>query len=227
MIESMPSAGASNLASRPYRPRDRAAIRDICAATASCGRPAPDCVGDEWIWAEFWTRYFTDREPRHTWVVEDPSRGRVVGYLTGTADARRAETYAPFLLPGVIWRVIRRRLLRRPVARRALRGLARSLLAGELDVPARMLRRYPATLHIDLLPPAQGCGLGRELFRVYVGAMRSLGVPGVHAQSLSVNHAVARFNERVGFRLVRTTPLHAFAHIDGHPIGVHTWLMTL
>ncbi len=191
------------------------------------GEPAPERIGDEWIWAEFWTRYFTDREPRHAWVVEDLARRQVAGYLTGTADAARVDRYAVFLLPGIVCRVIRKRLMRKPAARRALLRMLRSLICGELDITASIRRRYPATLHMDLLPHARGRGIASRLFGRYIEAMRRLGVPGVHAQSLGDNQAIAAFNRRVGFRLVETRPIRALGEVDGEPPTVCTWVLAL
>ena len=226
------TCGACNSATddfgiRSYRVEYRQAIRDICAATVWMGQPARERIPDEWIWAEYWTRYFTDRDSRCTWVVTRPADGRVVGYLTGTADARRFERYVPWLLPGIVFRVIRRRLISNPVSRRAIRGLLMSMLRGESDLPAGLIERYPATLHLNLLAETRGRGVGRRLFAMYIERMRSLGVRGVHAQTLSSNAAVAGFNKSVGFRMVATRPFTAYAHVDPQPISVHTWVLPL
>jgi GNAT superfamily N-acetyltransferase len=191
------------------------------------GAPSPERIVDGWIWAEFWTRYFTDREPQHTWVVEDTQGGQVVGYLTGTADAARVDRYVPFLLPGIVCRVVRKRLMRRAASRRAVVAMLRSLAAGELDVPPGIRREYPATFHFNLLPPARGRGLGMALYQTFAAKMRSLGVPGVHVQPLSVNEAVARFNRRAGFQLVQVRPTRAFAHAGEPPLAVCTWVSRL
>ena len=55
---------------RPYRPDDRQAVRDICVATCWMGEYRPESIPDEWMWAEFWTRFFTDRQSQYlqTWV---------------------------------------------------------------------------------------------------------------------------------------------------------------
>ena len=211
---------------RPLLRRDRAAVREICAATAWMGRPDADRIPDGWIWAEFWTRYFTDHERTSSWVVA-ANDGRVVGYLTGTPDAGRFDRYLPFLLPGVILRVVRKRLLRPRRSRRAIVALLRSMLAGELSLPRRLADRYPATCHINLLPAARRRGLGRVLMRTFLQQMRSLGAPGVHLQPLSVNQPINRFCSSFGFRRVATSPLTAFAHVDGHPIEVLTWVLAL
>ena len=212
---------------RKYRGRDRQAVRDICVATAWLGAPLQDDTADGWIWAEFWTRYFTDREPGCAWVVERCPDGSVVGYLTGTPDEGRARRYVPFLLPGIIGHVVRRRLLWTTASRRAILAMLGSIAGGELDLPPRAGRDFPATFHFNLLPEARGKGIGAQLFRGYIGEMRRMRVRGVHAQTLSTNEAVTRFLIRHGFRRIASHPLHAFAHVRREPIDLHTWVLPL
>jgi len=189
------------------------------------GQPAPERIGDEWLWAEFWTRYFTDREPRRAWVVERNADGSVVGYLTGTMDAARVERYVPWLVPGIIWHVASRRLLRRPASRRALLAMARSMWRGELDAPAWARARFPATCHLNLLPEARGRRLGRRLMELFIDAVRRAGVAGIHVESLGANEAVARLNRSLGFRPLARRPLRVWEQLDSRPMEVWTWGM--
>lgn len=171
-----PRPGLENFRIRPLRRADRSAVRAICAAAAWMGSPAPQRVGDEWIWAEFWTRFFTDRQRSLSWVVEGVPGG-VVGYLTGTDDVRRFDRYVPFLLPGIVARVVRKRLLRRPGSRRALLGLLRSFVRGELALPPGVARCFPATCHMNLLPDSRRIGLGRKLFETFLETLGALSSP--------------------------------------------------
>ena len=212
---------------RPLRRADRPAVRHVCAATAWMGRPAPERIGSEWLWAEFWTRYFTDRQRQLGWVVQRPGGRSVVGYLTGTTDVRHFNAYVGWLLPRLAAGVVHRRLLRDPPARRAIGAMLRSVAAGELSLPPGLVWRHPATFHINLLPEARRRGLGSSLLEVFLVRLRLLGVPGLHAQTLSANEAVAGFCRRAGFRLVASGPIRAFAHVDGRPLEVHTWAMAL
>ncbi len=115
----MPERSPAECFIRPLRRSDRRSVRDICVATAWLGDPGRGHIPDDWIWAEFWTRYFTDRDPQNSWTLCRGGDGRVVGYLMGTSDVRRFDRYIPFLIPGIVLRAIRKRLLRRPETRRA------------------------------------------------------------------------------------------------------------
>ena len=79
---------------------DAAAIRGICVATCWMGSYRPEIMLDEEIWADYWTRWFIQRERHLSWVVRRATDGQVVGYLTGTADERRFHRYVPWLVPG-------------------------------------------------------------------------------------------------------------------------------
>jgi len=212
---------------RPFHRSDRSAVRAICAATAWMGKPAPLLAGDEWIWAEYWTRYFTDRQRRFCWVAEDRRDGHVVGYLTGTPDAAGFDAYAPFLLPGIVHRIIRRRVLRNPPARRAIRNLLGSVLRGELALPPGVARQCPATFHFNLLGEARRRGLGSRMLAIFLERMRECGVAGVHAQALSANRASRAALAKAGFRFVGERPLGAFAHHEPAPMTLQTWIASL
>jgi ribosomal protein S18 acetylase RimI-like enzyme len=67
--------------------------------------------------------------------------------------------------------------------------------SGELADP-----RWPAHLHIDLLPEARRGGVGAALMRAWLARLQSLGVPGCHLVTLHENRTAVAFFERLGFR---------------------------
>ncbi|GAB4171071.1 MAG: GNAT family N-acetyltransferase [Roseiflexaceae bacterium] len=60
----------------------------------------------------------------------------------------------------------------------------------------------PAHLHIDLLPHAQGQGMGGRMIATLIDRLRSLGIAGVHLGVGVRNERAIRFYEKVGFQLV-------------------------
>lgn len=221
---------------RKYRPDDRQSVRDICARTCWMGEHRPELIGDDWLWAEFWTRYFTDVESDLTWVVvrhghfSEPCdsamlgpQDRVFGYLTGTADCSRFDHYGYRLLPRIVWHVIRRRLMRRRQSRRAILQLARAMLANDTALPRELRRQFPATCHIDLLPPARQRGVGSTMLQYFLDDLAARGVPGVHAQTLNLNLAAGKSLARAGFTLALTRPTAAFRLVHDGPVEVQTW----
>jgi GNAT superfamily N-acetyltransferase len=64
---------------------------------------------------------------------------------------------------------------------------------------------YPSHLHIDLLPRAQGRGLGRRMLEQVMDLMRRRGSPGAHLGVNRRNTRAHAFYEHLGFReLTRT-----------------------
>jgi ribosomal protein S18 acetylase RimI-like enzyme len=179
---------------RPYRPEDRAAIRTIVYATGFMGEAA------DWYWrdapsfADVWSGYYTDREPESAFVADDG--GRVVGYLLGCVDSRRA----PSPRAAILRQVWRRQLPLRPgTAGFFWRSLAdvvreRGVPSGELSDP-----RFPSHLHVDLLPEGRGRGAGRALMEAWLARLRAAGSPGCHLGTLAENEPAIRFFERMGF----------------------------
>ena len=112
-------------------------------------------------------------------------------------------------------------------ARKALLAFLRSFVRGELTLPPRVEKEYPATFHFNLLPEARRQGLGRRLFQTFRSRMQSLDIPGIHAETLSPNRLVASFMLSVGFRLLNTRPISTFAHVKTEPMDMLTWVVSL
>lgn len=179
---------------RPYRPGDRSAVRLICHETGYMGEPAAWFWRDRESFADLFSGYYTDREPESALVAE--SGGRVVGYLLGCVDSERATPPEA---------VLRRHLLLRGIALRP--GTAGFFWRSIRDVfrdgsPPQELRdpRWPAHLHIDLLPEARGRGVGAALMRRWLEHLAGLGAPGCHLGTFHENRNAIGFFERMGFR---------------------------
>lgn len=181
---------------RPYEPSDRGMVRRICFATGYMGEP-------EWQWrepesfADLFTSYYTDVEPGSSLVAE--KGGVVEGYLLGCVDSRRAWSEA---------KVFGRLLVRRGIAFRP--GTAPFVWRSFLDAATEGIRRrplpsavhdarWPAHLHIDLMPSIRGRGVGSTLMRTWLQRLQELAVPGCHVQTLAENHRAISSFESVGF----------------------------
>ena len=61
------------------------------------------------------------------------------------------------------------------------------------------LAEYPAHLHIDLLPPFQGQGYGRQMMETFYAAAAGAGATGVHVAVVAANVPAQGFYRRLGF----------------------------
>jgi ribosomal protein S18 acetylase RimI-like enzyme len=62
-----------------------------------------------------------------------------------------------------------------------------------------VVARYPAHLHIDLLPVLQGRGVGREMMGRLLEELQARGVAGVHLGVDARNQRAVGFYEHLGF----------------------------
>ncbi len=186
---------------RPARPGDERGAYYVCLKTGDNGgdgepfyRQDPDALGRIFVGP------YLAYEPEPSLVLEDPEG--ICGYALGAFDSRtfysRYETE---------WRP----------------RLCARFPAPQGD-PSRWTRTqqvyhwyhhpdyfcpepyatYPAHLHIDLLPRAQGRGYGRRMLEQVMDTLRQRGAPGAHLGLSVLNPRAFGFYERLGFReLVR------------------------
>lgn len=185
---------------RPYRAGDRHTVRHVCYATGYMG-DTPD-----WYWrdvesfADLWTAYYTDKEPESALVAERPD-GAVVGYLIGCVDTTTNTSEFNRLLRH---HALRRYCLLRPGTSgfmwRSLADVLRDNVIGRRPLPAPFHdERWPAHLHIDLLPEARAGGVGRRLVTIWLDRLCELGVRGCHVETLAENAPAISFFEATGF----------------------------
>ena len=178
---------------RPFLPGDESALVDICLRTADAGSDATGIFDDDAIWAEIFVLPYVHRHPDLAFVVESDD-GRAVGYVVSTPDTAAFEQW----FHDRWWPERGARWPKPDVERSRQDGTliyAYSRRAGAEPYADA----YPAHLHIDLLPEAQGQGWGRRLIETLVGALRGQSVAGLHLVASEDNAGAIAFYPRVGF----------------------------
>ncbi|MFB2555378.1 GNAT family N-acetyltransferase [Herbiconiux liangxiaofengii] len=166
----------------PARSGDRAAVLDICVRTGDAGGDASALHSDPRVLTDRYATPYLDLEPELAVVAEFD--GSVVGYVLGTADsARFAERFR--VHPSSLTEAERRE---------HARGLVPPEAGG-----------FPAHLHVDLLPVAQGRGVGRMLVEAFVAALPP-STTGVHLVVDPANPGALAFYPRVGFEPLASRP---------------------
>jgi GNAT superfamily N-acetyltransferase len=186
----------STVGVRSYLADDREAVRDIAYRTGFMGQSAQSFWGHKESWADLWTSYYTDHEPESLYVaIMDDS---VVGYLAGCMNTAAMTPSSDETMKAVIRKYW---LIFRP-------GTAGFLYRGMLDAIRDRERasgefidpRWPAHLHIDLLPLARGTGLGAALMERWLDRLKEFDSPGCHLLTLIENRRALSFFEKMGFR---------------------------
>lgn len=181
---------------RHYRSGDAERIRRICHQTGFMGEPA------DWFWRDrdSFTALFCD-----WWLTNESATvlvaevdGVVGGYLLGCDDSRLVAHEAR-----TFFRHFARRgcCLRPGTAGVMWRMLGDGIIDGMRGaLPARVWdARWPAHLHIDLMPECRRRGVGRHLVTTWLDRLRERGVPGCHLQTTAENARAVAFFETMGF----------------------------
>ena len=186
---------------RTYKPRDREAVRHICCETADAGQPVESFFRDREFIADLVTRYYTDFDSGHSWVAE--LDGQVVGYLTGCLDTQRQRRVTGWrIAPRALLAAVGRGVLTHRETWRMISALTKTLLRYGIP-PAVPLDRFPAHVHVNLLPAARGHHAGRQLLEEFFRQTRG----GVHASVRADNESGCRFFERMGFAELHRAPM--------------------
>lgn len=204
---------------RPYRRGDRDRVRHICFVTGYMGEPVDWLWRDQESFADLFCGWWTDHEPGSALVAEVD--GEVAGYLLGCSDSRRVENPVRLMAHHLFGRGLLARpgtagVLWRMIGDAAVDGLRRQLPAATVYDP-----RWPAHLHIDLLPVCRGRGVGRTLVRRWLDTLAEQGVPGCHLETMSENTGAISFFEAMGFeRRDEPRPVPGFRSPGGNRLHV-------
>jgi len=185
---------------RPYAPGDLIRMREICVLTGDAGGDATGRWSTDALLPDLFVEPYTTFAPGWAWVVE--LDGAVAGYLVAVSDTAAfvswwRDTWTPWFAAGYV----RPQPPYSPEEELIMRGFQPDVLE------ILELAEYPAHLHIDLLPEAQGHGWGKRLIGLLRSELADIGVPGVHVALDPENVAARGFYERIGFaELPSSTP---------------------
>jgi hypothetical protein len=149
---------------RPYQKGDRDGIRALCCETAFGDRGSQAFFEDDRLFADYFTRYYTDFEPESALVAY--KEDKLCAYLTGCRDTRRfVRVMSVFIMGPLLLRLaanLASGRYKKEVSRRFLRWLA---LYSWREAPPIDTRRFPVHYHCNVargfrrlgLYPAMGC----------------------------------------------------------------------
>jgi ribosomal protein S18 acetylase RimI-like enzyme len=183
---------------RKYQQGEEQALYDICLLTGDSGADATALYQDPRLLGEVYVGPYLRFAPSHALVGVDDDG--VAGYVLGVPDtvAFEAECERSW------WPPLRSRYPLEAFPSDSRDGGIVRLIHNPPTASPDVVERYPAHLHIDLLPRLQGQGDGRRLL---TALLDGLGVPGVHLGVSLSNQRAIGFYRRMGFAEV-----HAYTH---------------
>jgi ribosomal protein S18 acetylase RimI-like enzyme len=184
---------------RPCRPDDLDDLYRICLLTADNGADGTVLFRDPRLVGDVYAAPYAVLEASLATVAEDDAG--VAGYILGAADTQTFnDRLARDWLPGL------RQRYPEPSpdgsGEQSYQEHRALTLIHHPEVYApdpEFVRRYPAHLHIDLLPRLQGRGVGRRLVQTLTAGLRARGCAGLHLNVGLANHRAAGFYQAVGF----------------------------
>jgi ribosomal protein S18 acetylase RimI-like enzyme len=209
----------SEIEIRPFEERERAELRELFGRAGE-GAPTASIWGHEESEADVYLTPYMDLEPESLFVaVED---GELVGYLAGCLDTARLPSESDRLNRAITkHRLFLRRkpaaFFARAVLDMAISAVRRAPTAGEFDDP-----RWPAHLHINVLPRVRGAGVAAALMDRWLKVLRETGSRGCHLQTLVENSRAVRFFARMGFEKYGPTPMVPGLRYQGRRVHQQT-----
>lgn len=188
---------------RPATAADHAALSEICLRTGEAGRDASGTGDDPGLIGAIYAVPYQIFAPAFAFLLEDAEGP--CGYVLGTPDTvafhavTRADWFAPLAArtrdPGTD-----------PARWQGFDWARDRIHRGEPAFP-QALQAYPAHGHIDLLPRAQGRGLGRKALTHLEKRLAEAGAPGLHLGVHPRNKPALGFYEATGYRRLRDPAL--------------------
>lgn len=163
----------------------------VCLQTADAGADGSALYENPDLLGHIYVGPYLVGEPDLAFVIADELG--VAGYVLGAADTRQFDAWQE----REWWPVLRDQYP--ATAGDSLDDELISHLHAPVQAPAAVVADYPAHLHIDLLPRAQGQGLGRTMLETLFEALRARGVGGIHLDVGEDNHNAIAFYRHLGF----------------------------
>jgi ribosomal protein S18 acetylase RimI-like enzyme len=187
---------------RRCQPRDEDAVYEVCLRTGDDGNDATPLFDDPKALGHIYVGPYMKLEPDLAFVLED-AQG-ICGYVLGALDSKKFyTTYLSDWLPNI------RRRYAEPTGDPQQWTLTQRICAlyyhPEIFWP-EPYAEYPSHLHIDLLPRAQGRGVGREMMRVLLAALVERVSTGTHLAMALSNARAERFYKKLGFHELARRP---------------------
>ena len=167
---------------RSFDEKDRENCRDICHKTAT----APEYVKSKDLVCLLYCDYYLDNEPDNCFVLVDDDDNAIGYILCGEDQWAYERAMKPYL--------------------KKVRGISfkqwlTHVIEGALD--KSIAKKYPAHLHIDILPEGQRKGYGSKLLTALEDHLKEKGVGGIRLGVGGDNTGAHKFYEANGYTLLR------------------------
>ena len=175
-------------------------LYEICHQTGASGQDASALLSDRFLLGQYFAAPYLVHDPGWCWVAQDDEGP--AGYLVATPHSHEFASWM-----NSVWLPTLR--LQSPSIENPVwtpfETWIRRLFHQKAQAPD-FTDQYPAHLHIDFLPRAQGQGLGTRLVGAFLEQLHQSRVPGFHLGVSLDNLKAQSFYRKLGFQEIRRDP---------------------
>lgn len=181
---------------RKFQFSDLSKVYEICLRTGKSGSDASEMYKDHRLLGHYYAAPYVIVEPDSAFILTKDNIP--VGYIVGTKNTVEFKNKCEKL-----WFPVLRDdyELPLPTDKSPDANIIRLIHKGYLI--KKELLEYPAHLHIDILPEAQGKGMGKELMTRFIDHLTQNYVPSLHLEVGKKNIGGIKFYERSGFHIIK------------------------
>jgi ribosomal protein S18 acetylase RimI-like enzyme len=185
-----------NLKIRAYHTTDLSCLYRICLLTGHNGTDATSYLKDPDLVGHLYAAPYAIFEPNLCFILDLDYFP--CGYILGTRDSVK---FYEKCEEKWFSKLRKRYLLPEKNEKSLNASFIRNLHQNQVAIEG--LEAYPAHLHIDVLPIAQGKGYGKKLIEVFLNRLQSQDIQGVHLIASKNNQSAIGFYKKVGFHEVK------------------------
>ena len=209
---------------RTYTPADRDALVDLftrAGADSPTGELWRHAASEQMVYLD----PYIDHCPNTLFLAEVAEE--LVGYLTGCPDSALLASEDERITQAITRHKVMLRPRSMPFFLRSMVDLLHAKLrSAEVASGEAVDYRWPAHLHINLVPQARGTGAAHELMSTWQDWLTRSGSPGCHLQTLVENTRATRFFEKSGFVAHGPTPIVPGVRHHGQRVHQQTMVWT-
>ncbi len=209
---------------RTYAPADRDALADLftrAGAQSPTGELWRHPASERMVYLD----PYIDNCPDTLFLAEVDKE--LVGYLTGCPDTALLASEDERITEAIARHKVMLRPRSMPFFLRSMADLLHAKVrGGDVATGEAVDPRWPAHLHINVVPQARGTGVAHELMAAWQDWLTRSGSRGCHLQTLVENTRATRFFLRSGFVPNGPTPVVPGVRHQGQRVHQQTMVWT-
>ncbi len=179
---------------------DTHSIYDICLKTGNNGSDATHLYKYPHLLGDYYALNYMAFESESCFVITEDAikEPTAQGYILGCTNSQAFNTWME-----TTWLPPLRKKYILSSGKTETENTLINTLHEKHDTPILpVLQKYPAHLHIDMLPNMQGKGYGRKLIETFETFLRKKSVTGVHLGVSGENKSAIGFYQKMGFKVI-------------------------